>query len=361
MPDIQGHILQARILVVDDNATNVALLKRLLQTEGYQSVEGVTDSREVLGLYQREPYDLVLLDIRMPHMDGYEVMDALKAISNGDIPPVMVLTAQTDMDTKLKALGAGAQDFLHKPFDRVEALTRIRNIIELRLLHKEVREQKEQLEHKVQERTQELEDTRLEVVHRLGRAAEYKDNETGMHVVRMSKIAHLLALAIGMSDGDANLLLHTSQMHDIGKIGIPDEILLKPGKLNADEWDVMKTHARIGAEILGDHASPLMQMARIVASTHHEKWDGSGYPLGLTGDAIPLVGRITAVADVFDALTSERPYKKAWLVEDAVAFIKEQSGRHFDPAVVDKFCEHIDEVVDIRNTHRDTFDVVKNP
>lgn len=358
MPNVQDHILKARIMVVDDNQTNVVLLTKLLEAEGYQHVEGVTDSREVVGLYEKEAYDLVLLDIRMPHLDGYEVMDALKAISNGDFPPIMVLTAQTDMDTKLKALDAGAQDFLHKPFDRVEALTRIRNMIEVRLLHKQVRKQNEELERKVQERTQELEDTRLEVVHRLGRAAEYKDNETGMHVVRMSKIAEILGTAMGMSDEDAKLLLHASPMHDIGKIGIPDGILLKPGKLDPDEWEVMKTHAMIGAEILGDHASPLMQMARQVAMTHHEKWDGSGYPKGLKGEEIPLVGRVTAVADVFDALTSERPYKKGWPIEEATQFIKDQSGSHFDPTVVEKFCEHLDKIVEIRQTHRDTFEAV---
>ena len=354
--DVQERILKARILAVDDNLTNVVLLKKLLEAEGYLHVEGVTDPREVIGLYQAEPYDLVLLDIRMPHMDGYQVMEGLKAVADGDIPPIMVLTAQTDMDTKLKALAAGAQDFLHKPFDRVEALTRIRNMIEVRLLHKEVREQKNILEQKVQERTQELEDTRMEVVLRLGRAAEYKDNETGLHVVRMSKIAHLLGTAMGMSEADAKLLLHASPMHDIGKIGIPDDVLLKPGKLDADEWEVMKTHCQIGAEILGDHPSPLMQLARLVALTHHEKWDGSGYPKGLAGEQIPLVGRITAVADVFDALTSERPYKKGWPIEDATQFIKDQAGAHFDPEVVQKFCDHLDEIANIRETLRDTFE-----
>lgn len=344
-------------MVVDDNMTNVVLLKKLLEAEGYQSVEGVTDSREVSGLYQADPYDLILLDIRMPHLDGYQVMEQLKTIANGDFPPIMVLTAQTDMDTKIKALDHGAQDFLHKPFDRVEALTRIRNMIEVRLLHKQVRRQNEELEQKVLERTQELEATRLEVVRRLGRAAEYKDNETGMHVVRMSKIAQLLAQAMGMSEDDTKLLLHASPMHDIGKIGIPDNVLLKPGKLDPDEWEVMKTHAQIGAEILGDHESPLMQMARLVAMTHHEKWDGSGYPKGLKGEEIPLVGRITAVADVFDALTSERPYKKGWPIEEAVQFIKDQAGSHFDPAVVEQFVNNVDEIIDIRETHRDTFEV----
>jgi len=357
MSTLRDDIFKANILVVDDNQTNVVLLTKLLEAEGYLNVEGVLDSRKVVEMYQNNDYDLILLDIRMPYMDGYDVMEALKSVSVGDFPPIMVLTAQTDMDTKIKALDAGAQDFLHKPFDRVEALTRIRNMIEVRLLHKEIRQQNEVLEQKVQERTQELEDTRLEVVRRLGRAAEYKDNETGMHVVRMSKIAQLLAVAVGMSDDDAKLLLHASPMHDIGKIGIPDGILLKPGKLDADEWETMKTHTRIGAEILGDHPYPLMQMARIVALTHHEKWDGSGYPKGLEGENIPLVGRITAVADVFDALLSERPYKNAWPLDDAIAFIKEQSGQHFDPTIVEQFVVHLEDITAIRKQHRDGFEV----
>ncbi|MFC1672919.1 HD domain-containing phosphohydrolase [Pseudomonadota bacterium] len=358
MSEIPAHILAARILVVDDNVTNVMLLQRLLNAEGYIYVEGVTDPREVKGLYEADPYDLVLLDIRMPHLDGYEVMAQLREICNGDYLPVMVLTAQTDMDTKLKALESGAMDFLHKPFDRVEALTRIRNMIDARLLHKQVRDQNEILEQKVQERTQELEDTRLEVVRRLGVAAKYKDNETGMHVLRMSKSAKLLGLAMGMSEDDAELLRLAAPMHDIGKIGIPDNILLKPGRLDDDERKHMQEHARIGAEILGEHEWPLMQMARIVALTHHEKWDGTGYPTGLKGDDIPLVGRICAVADVFDALTSNRPYKEGWPTDKAVGLIRDEAGKHFDPQVVEKFFENLDEIVEIRKTHRDTFDAV---
>lgn len=356
MPDsIQNLeiIREAKILVVDDNMTNVVLLQKLLEAEGYVNVEGITDSREVLAKFDGEDVDLILLDIRMPHMDGYAIMAELKKLPAQMVPPIMVLTAQTDMDTKIKALDAGAHDFLHKPFDRVEALTRIRNMVEVHLLHKQIHRQNEILEQKVQERTQELEDTRLEVVRRLGRAAEYKDNETGMHVVRMSKIAELLGRAMGMDDHEANMLLHASPMHDIGKIGISDSVLLKPGKLDPDEWEIMKTHVDIGGEILGDHPSPLMEMARTVALTHHEKWNGSGYPNGLSGEKIPLVGRVTAVADVFDALTSERPYKKAWPVEEAVDFMKNQAGQHFDPAVIEKFVELIGDIDQIRQQYRD--------
>lgn len=356
MTTLPTHIQNARVLIVDDNLTNVVLLQRLLEAQGYLNVEGITDPREVQPLYEAEPYDLVLLDIRMPHLDGYQVMGQLREVSNGDYLPVMVLTAQTDQETKIKALDAGAMDFLHKPFDRVEALTRIRNMIEARLLHKQVRDQNVILEERVRERTRELEETRMEVVRRLAIAAEYKDNETGLHVVRMSKVAKVLALAIGMSEEDAELILHAAPMHDIGKIGIADDILLKPGKLTPEERTIMMEHSRIGAEILGEHEWPLMQMARIVALTHHEKWDGTGYPKGLNGADIPLVGRICAIADVFDALTSDRPYKTGWPIDEAVNFIKEQSGQHFDPELVDKFLECLPEITHIRETLRDTFD-----
>ncbi|MBF0247309.1 MAG: response regulator [Alphaproteobacteria bacterium] len=360
MSSVPEHILSARLLVVDDNITNVMLLTKLLQAEGYTDVEGITDPREFKAKWEAQPYDLVLLDIRMPHIDGYGVMEQLKAmVEVGDYPPVMVLTAQTDNETKLKALEYGAQDFLHKPFDRVEALTRIRNLVEVRLLHKQVRNQNEILEERVRERTKELEETRLEVVRRLGTAAEYKDNETGMHVVRMSKVAKVLAQAVGMSDEDANLLLAAAPMHDIGKIGIPDGVLLKPGRLTPEERVIMETHAQIGAEILGDHEWPLMQMARTVAITHHEKWNGKGYPKGLEGEEIPLVGRIVAVADVFDALTSTRPYKEGWPVEKAVNLIREEAGQHFDPGVVEKFLEHLDEIVRITHEHRESFEAEK--
>lgn len=356
MSEVSSKILNARILVVDDNLTNVVLLIKLLEGSGYTCVEGISDSREVMPLYEKEPFDLVLLDIRMPYLDGFEVLAQLNSIPGEMLPNVMVLTAQTDQETKLKALDAGAKDFLHKPFDRLEVLTRIRNMIEVHLLHRELRGQNEELEHKVRERTCEIEETRLEVVRSLGRAAEYKDNETGMHVVRMSKVSKLLADYVGMSEDDCDMLLHASPMHDVGKIGIPDNVLLKPGKLDNDEWEIMKRHASMGSEILGAHSSPLMEMARQVAISHHEKWDGSGYPKGLSGNKIPLVGRITALADVFDALTSERPYKKAWTVDEAVSFIKEQSGKHFEPSLVDIFVSHFDDICKIRDKYRDSFE-----
>ena len=215
---------------------------------------------------------------------------------------------------------------------------RIHNIIEVRLLHKALRQQNSALEARVRVRTQELHETRLEIVRRLGRVVEYRDNETGLHVIRMSHYAALLGRAHGMPSAECDMLLHACPMHDIGKIGIPDRILLKPSRLSPEEWGIMQSHTTIGAELLAGHDSGLMQMAYHTALTHHEKWDGSGYPHGLAGKAIPLVGRITAICDVFDALTSERPYKAAWAIEDAVAELQELRGTHFDPELVDQFC-----------------------
>lgn len=342
---------RARVLVVDDEPANVKLLQKMLTAAGYHNVDTTVDSRDVKTLYTNNSYDIVLLDINMPYLDGFEVMEQLRQLVNGDYLPVLVLTAQTDRDTRIRALEAGARDFVTKPFDRLEVLNRIRNMLEVRLLHKQVRNQNVILEHKVRERTRELNETRLEIIRRLGRAAEYRDNETGLHIIRMSKFAQLLGKKMGMSDAEAEMVLDASPMHDIGKIGIPDSILLKPGKLDADEWNTMKTHSAIGAEILSGHHSELLETARIIALHHHEKWDGGGYPHGLKGESIPLVARIVALSDVFDALTSERPYKKAWPVEDAIAEIRKLSGSHFDPAVVRAFDVVLPEVINIRDRY----------
>ncbi len=253
---------------------------------------------------------------------------------------------------RVRSLQSGAKDFLTKPFDRIETLTRIHNMLEVRLLHNQVRDQNVILERKVQERTAELNDTRLEIIRRLGIAAEYRDNETGLHIIRMSKICQVLGKAVGMTESEAELLLNASPMHDIGKIGIPDRILLKPGKLDADEWEIMKTHAAIGADMLSGHSSELLNMAKEIALTHHEKWDGSGYPRGLKGEDNPLAGRICAVSDVFDALTSVRPYKKAWSVEDSVAEIQRGKGANFDPDMVDVFMDTLDEIVSIKEQYK---------
>ncbi|MGB0683561.1 MAG: HD domain-containing phosphohydrolase [Magnetovibrionaceae bacterium] len=344
---------RSKILVVDDNPTNVLLLEKILESQGYSQVTTTTDSREVAGLYDEHHFDLILLDIRMPHMDGFQVMDALAVGIEDDYLPILVLTAQTDTETCLKALGKGAKDFITKPFQQVEVLHRIRNMLEVRQLYNQQKHQKEILDQAVRERTEELRETQLEVIRRLGRAGEYRDNETGMHVVRMSKSCQLLALASGLSEAESEVILHASPMHDVGKIGIPDAILLKPGKLDPEEWAIMQTHAQIGANILGEHQSDLMKKACSIALSHHERWDGKGYPNGLAGEAIPVEGRIAAIADVFDALTSERPYKKAWAVEDAVEFLKGNAGSHFDPRLVDLFVGILDDILIVRRQFAD--------
>jgi len=331
--NIANEILQANILIIDDEPANVKLLKKLLERQGYQNVSGTSDPRDVESLCAATEFDAFLLDIRMPYLDGYGIMTLLKDKFVNDYMPVLVLTAQTDRETRLKALKYGAKDFLTKPFDQLEALTRIHNLLEVRLMHKHIRDQNIILEEQVQQRTQELYDTRHEVIARLGMAAEYRDNETGNHIIRMSKYAKLLALEIGLGEGHADIILNAAPMHDIGKIGIPDSVLLKPGKLDAEEWQIMRSHVDIGAKILSGHDSELMQAACLIALHHHEKWNGSGYPAGLKGEQISIEGRICAVADVFDALLSVRPYKKPWTVEQALSLIEAEAGQHFDPNI----------------------------
>jgi putative two-component system response regulator len=338
----------ARILIVDDEPANLKLLDKMLRAEGYRNLVLIQDPRQVMESYRAGPVDLILLDINMPHLDGFAVLAQLQALDDPLLPPVIILTAQHGRDVLLRALNGGARDFIGKPFDRLELLARVRNLLDVHLAQRLLHAQKDVLEAEVRARTHELHRTRLQVVQRLGRAAEYRDNETGYHIMRVSHVAALLAGAAGWDAGQCDLMLNASPMHDIGKIGIPDHILLKPGRLEAEEMAVMKTHTTIGAEILGDGDSDLLRLAREIALTHHEKWDGSGYPHGLAGGAIPLSGRIVAVADVFDALTSERPYKRAWSVEDAVAFMREQAGTHFDPDLVRHFLELLPQVLEIR-------------
>jgi putative two-component system response regulator len=344
---------KASVVVVDDNPANVALLSKILKSEGYENVAVFTDPRLVRPHYEKNRVDIILLDIRMPYMDGFEVMAELNAVALDDYLPVLVLTAQTDIETRHRALESGAKDFLNKPFEQAEALNRIYNILDVRLMHNNIRDQNFELEKMVQARTREIEETRLDVIRRLGRAAEYRDNETGFHVIRMSKYCERLALATGLSEEDATILLNASPMHDVGKIGIPDSILLKPGKLDAEEWEIMKSHSTIGGEILSGSDTRLMEVARIVALAHHENWDGSGYPAGLSGEDIPLPGRIASICDVFDALLSDRPYKKAWPYETAIEFMRKESGTKYDPELLELFFAISDEILEIRDQWSD--------
>jgi len=342
-------VRRADILLVDDETVNLKLLQRSLEALGYARLTSLSDPRAVLPHYEKHRPDLVVLDLNMPGMNGFEIMGKLRALEKDDMPPVLILTAQHAQEDRVRALRNGAQDYITKPFSIEELSARVRNLLQAQLNRKMIRGRNLQLEQRVCERTRELYDTRLQIVRRLGRAAEYRDNETGLHIVRMSKISALLGDAVGMGRESCELLLNASPMHDIGKIGIPDHILLKPGRFEPDEWEIMKSHTTIGADILSGDDSDILNMAREIAFTHHEKWDGSGYPRGLQGENIPLEGRIVAVADVFDALTSERPYKRAWPIEDALDFVRSQRGQHFDPQLVDLFMENLPAVLEIRN------------
>lgn len=338
----------SRIMLVDDEAANLKLFGLMLKSDGYRDVVAVQDPREVLDAYKAVRPDLILLDINMPHMDGYQVMDALKGLGEPIPAPIVVLTAQSGEDYLLRALNGGAMDFLSKPVNKRELLARVKNILMAHLSMRFMQGQNAVLETMIVQRTNDLRMSRLDLIRRLGRASEYRDNETGQHILRMSHASALLARQIGWSPFHCELLLNASPLHDVGKIGIPDGILLKPGPLTDEERELMKKHSQIGADILSGGTDDLINMARDIALNHHEKWDGTGYPNGLAGFAIPEAARIVAITDVFDALTSTRPYKSPWTVDEALAYLVKQSGRHFDPTFIEHFVEIIDEVVDVR-------------
>lgn len=327
----------SRIMIVDDELANLKLLEKMLRAEGYTNLVSISDPRQVRDAYCAEPTDLILLDLNMPFMNGYDVMAQLKELEDPLLPPILVLTAQGSRDFLMRALNEGARDFLSKPFDRYELLARVRNLLEAHLALRLTFDKKGVLEEMVRKRTAEVIQSRLEIVQRLGRASEYRDNETGRHILRMSHSAALLARQLGWSKERCDLMLYASPMHDLGKIGISDTIMLKPARLTDEEREIMETHTTIGADILAGSNNELLETARVIALTHHEKWDGSGYPRKLAGEAIPMEGRVAAIVDVFDALTSIRPYKKAWPVEEAVEDIRENSGTHFDPSLVNHF------------------------
>ena len=349
----QQQCQNACILIVDDQMTNIMLLESILQNAGYNQIHFTQDPTQVLPLVKELVPDLICLDIRMPELNGFQVMGQLKIIHQHAFLPILVLTSEDDRETRLRALESGAKDFLHKPFDKVEVLMRIRNLLEASLLNKTVSQQKASLEETVRIRTQELRETQLDVVHRLARAAEHRDNETGAHIIRMAHFAVVLGRATGMTDEECDVLFHATPMHDVGKLGIPDRILLKPGKLDPEEFEIMKQHTVIGAQLLSNSHSPVLQMGELIALTHHERWDGSGYPNRLAGMDIPLVGRICAIADVFDALSSKRCYKDPWPLDKTLMEMHSLSGKQFDPGLVDLFHELLPVMTDIQQTHTD--------
>ena len=351
-----ADIHDAKILIVDDNQANVALLEALLEEDDYLNTFATTDPFQVMPLYNEHQFDLILLDIRMPGRSGIDILNDLQKVLRDNFLPVIVLTAQTDEDTRRKALEAGAKDFITKPFSDWEVLLRIRNTLQTRLYYTRQILRADLLENEILDRTKEIRATQFEIVQRLGVAGELRDNETGAHVKRMSHICGLLATKRKLGADYSEHLLYASTMHDVGKIGIPDSILLKSGKLTEMEWQIMRQHPQIGAKIIGNQNSKLIALAREIALNHHEKWDGSGYPHGVAGDAIPISAQIAAVSDVFDALTSERPYKPAWTVEAAAKEIESCSGSHFEPRTVEVFLENLSEITEIKASFLDNTD-----
>lgn len=332
---------EARILIVDDQPENLRLLERLLERAGYAHVRTLADSREAVGAVLDWRPHLILLDLVMPSLDGFQVMSALEPHRRDTYLPILVLTGDQRVEAKHRALSSGAADFVDKPFDMVEVLLRIDNLLQIRFLQASLRDQNAFLEEKVRERTSELEAARLEVLERLAQAAEYRDDATGEHTRRVGVLAARVAERMGLEWQTVDHLRRAAPLHDVGKIAIPDAVLLKPGRLTEAEFERMKTHTTVGARLLGGGRSELMQMAETVALSHHERWDGLGYPDGIAGEAIPLPARIVAVVDRFDALSHDRPYRPAWPAERVRQQIADWGGTQLDPRVVEIFLEEV--------------------
>lgn len=357
----------AKILIVDDEPINVKVCQKYLGELGYKQCVGVTDSTRAMGALLQERPDLVILDVMMPVVSGVDLLKLIRANSDFAHLPVLILTAASDRTTKLTVLELGASDFLSKPIDPSELAPRVRNALTIKRYHDGLRDYAHTLEEAVRARTAELEASRLDVIHCLARAVEYRDDHTGRHVERVGRYAGIIGDALGLTSETCRMLEQAAQLHDVGKIGVPDDVLLKPGKLTPEEfermqkhtlfgrkiveqmtdreWEKLRQHVQIGSRILEAPRSPLLAMAARIALTHHERWDGTGYPLGLGGEDIPLEGRITAVADVFDALSSRRPYKPAFSLDKCFQIMSDESGSHFDPRVVDAFFTRRDQIV----------------
>lgn len=330
---------KAKILIIDDEPTNLQILNEILKND--YTLYFAKDAKKGWELAETERPNLILLDVMMPETTGYDLCQKLKTNDITKFIPVIFVTALTDVGDEEKGFSLGAVDYITKPVSPSIVKARVKT--HLSLVDGE-----------------EVKITRLQIIQRLGMASEYKDNETGMHVIRMSHYSKTLARAIGYSEEEAEEILNAAPMHDVGKIGIPDSIIQKPGKLTEEEWLIMKRHPEIGAEIIGDHHSSLLRLAKSIALTHHEKFDGSGYPKGLVGENIPLEGRIIAIADVFDALTTVRPYKKAWEVEDALSYLQKEAGTHFDPKLVKEFLNVIPKILEIKAEWPEEIEVSKS-
>ncbi len=347
------------VLLVDDDEQVREVMRALVESLGFEARTAV-DGADALEKVAADPPDLILMDANMPRMDGLETIRRLKQAETTRIIPVIMVTALHDLEMKVRALEAGADDFLGKPCERVELQARIASLLKVKAFNDQSRSYQKDLESEVARRTRQLEDAlgkqrslSLEVIFRLSRAAEFRDEDTGSHLRRISRYASSIARRMGLGDRSAEAILYAAPMHDVGKIGIPDQILLKPGKLDEREMQVMKMHTTIGADILHGSIADYLRLGEVIALSHHEKWDGTGYPRGLCRTKIPLSGCITAIADVFDALTTKRPYKEPLPVEKAFAIVREGREMHFHPEVVDAFFEIRDEILRIRQDDAD--------
>ncbi len=345
------------ILVVDDQPQNVELIEAYLAPQGYEIVTAV-NGEEALGKISGRKIDLVLLDVMMPGMDGFEVTRRVRQDDKHRLLPIVLVSGLQETGDRVKGIEAGCDDFISKPFDKMELLARVRSLLKVKEYNDLMSNFRKELESEVAKRTEELKHVfervkaaSLETIYRLSRASEYRDDDTGTHIKRMSRYSAAVARHMGLDESTVETILYAAPMHDLGKIGIPDRILLKPGKLDPLEWEIMKSHTTIGAGILKGSEAEFIRLGETIAQHHHEKWDGSGYPDGLKGSKIPIVGRITTIADVFDALTTKRPYKEAFVVERSLAIIKGGRGSHFDPDVVDAFLAIQDEILFIKKQY----------
>jgi len=333
-----GEMIESRILIVDDDAEVVRVLRQILVRDGFTRLASTTDPRQAGDLFLRVRPDLVVLDLRMPGLDGFGVMKQLAPLMpEGAFLPVLVLTGEPGIEVKRQALAQGAHDLLPKPFDAVEVSLRIRRLLETRLLHLRLAEQNLTLEMRVRERTRQRDKAQKEMLARLAVAGETRDDDTGRHTQRVGQLAARVASAIGLSPGRVGLVRQAAPLHDIGKIGIPDSVLLKPGRLTPEEYEIMKRHTIIGSRILADGHCDVVRVAGQIARSHHERWDGTGYPDRLAGEAIPLEARIVGLVDVYDALMHHRPYRPAWPEQQVLAYLASERGRHFDPRLCDVF------------------------
>ena len=347
------------VLLCDDELMNRKVASKILKKEGFSVVEA-TNGREAIEILKELRVELILMDLMMPVMDGYEATKIIKEDEELKTIPLIIISALSDKEAIAKGLSLGANDYLTKPFDLIDFRLRIKNAIQIGAYQNMLKDNKEVLESKVRIRTKELQavynelkESEKDIISILGKTAEYRDNETSAHTLRVGAMSAFIAKKLSWSDEDCELMRLAAPMHDMGKVGIADNILLKPGKLNYDEFEIMKTHATIGHTILSQKTTPLLKLAAQIALSHHEKHDGSGYPNKLSADEIPLCGAIVAVVDVFDALLSERPYKKAFSLEKTVAILKSDSGTHFKPQIVDIFIENLDEIVALRDNIKD--------